>query len=262
MILLRPRPARAGFTLIEMTISSALAVLIIASAYACLSSGLSSKKMIETREGVFQNARVAMALMAADLRSACSLSRDFDFLGMHRMIGEMVADNLDFATLNHAPRGRNEGDFCEVSYYVQPDPKTGKFSLWRRRDATRDPEPLKGGSKELIAEGVKGLRFEYYDGYEWYDEWGDIDGKKQTSQVTRYNITGLPEAVRVTLWLDADLKKKVEGAEPTDGQVGEPPFAFQTMARLNLAGVTSSSSSGGSSTTGGQPAQAQPGGVQ
>ena len=37
--------------------------------------------MVEPRVEVFQNARVAMALMTADLRDACPLSKDFDFLG-------------------------------------------------------------------------------------------------------------------------------------------------------------------------------------
>src|SRR5262249_43612856 len=48
----QPRPAcasMAGFTLIEVVISSALMALIVVSAYLCLQAALSSQKLIEPR---------------------------------------------------------------------------------------------------------------------------------------------------------------------------------------------------------------------
>src|SRR5579859_7715500 len=95
--------AQNGFTLIEIMISAALIALILVSGYACLNAAVSSRKLIEPRLEVFQNARVAMAIMTADLRAACPLSKDYDFLGMHRMLGDVQADNLDFATHNYTP---------------------------------------------------------------------------------------------------------------------------------------------------------------
>src|SRR5712692_6099094 len=84
---IRARPARRlGFTLIELVISSALMTLILASAYLCLSSGLSSQKLIESRAEIAQSARVALARLTADLRGACPLSKDIAFLGMQRML--------------------------------------------------------------------------------------------------------------------------------------------------------------------------------
>src|SRR5689334_656047 len=92
-----------GFTLIEIVISSALMALIMVSGYVCLNAAVSSRKLIEPRLEIFQSARVAMELIAADLRAACPLSKDYDFLGMHRTLGEIQADNLDFATHNYTP---------------------------------------------------------------------------------------------------------------------------------------------------------------
>src|SRR5258707_251491 len=103
-----------GLTLIELVISSALMTLILASAYLCLSSGLSSQKLIESRAEIAQSARVAMARLTADLRSACPLSKDIAFLGMQRTLGDVQADNLDFATHNYTPHRAGEGDFCQV----------------------------------------------------------------------------------------------------------------------------------------------------
>src|ERR1041385_8400656 len=97
---------RHAFTLIELVISTSLMAMILGAAYVCLRAGLTSQSLIDDRQEVFQSARVAMGLLSADLRSACSLSKKFDFVGMHRMMGEIRADNLDFATHNYTQIGR------------------------------------------------------------------------------------------------------------------------------------------------------------
>jgi type II secretion system protein J len=252
----RPAPAvSSGFTLIEMVISSALMSIVLVSAYLCLRAALDGRQLVQNRADAAQGARVALNLLSADLRSATPLSKEFDFLGIDRTLGAIEADNLDFATRNYTPRRANEGDFCEVSYFVSQDPKNGQYTLWRRRDPSPDAEPLSGGSRESIAEGVLGIRFEYYDGFEWYDEWGDQEGRRQQQQQESWlapgNLSGLPEAVRVTLWFATDPKPI--GRRPSDEEMdGDPEtlasgpqgstMAFQTVVRLNLAGLTWKSS--------------------
>jgi prepilin-type N-terminal cleavage/methylation domain-containing protein len=240
----------AGFTLIELVISSALMALIVASAYLCLQAALSSQKLIEPRVGVFQSARVAMALMAADLRGACLLSKEFQFLGMHRMLGETVADNLDFATHNYTPRRPREGDYCQVSFYVDKEPESGKFALYRRRNPTIGLDPLSGGTREELARGVSGLRFEYFDGFDWYETWGEVEGaaKAESSYRVRSNLSGMPEAVRITLWLDPSTR--TNAVESSGRTTAEPPLVFQTVARLNLAAHSQPGASSSSGTMG------------
>src|SRR2546423_153159 len=94
----KKRKSPRAFTLIELVISSSLMTLILVSSYLCLSSGVSSRKLIESRAEAVQSARVALAIMSADLRGACPISRDIAFLGMQRMLGDVESDNLDFAT--------------------------------------------------------------------------------------------------------------------------------------------------------------------
>jgi prepilin-type N-terminal cleavage/methylation domain-containing protein len=247
----RPHPgSTAGFTLIEIVISSALMALIVASAYLCLNAALSGQKLIEPRVGVFQSARVAMALMTADLRCACPLSKEFQFLGMHRMLGEMAADNIDFATHNYTPRRPREGDYCQLSFYVDTEPESGQFALYRRRNPTIGLDPLSGGNREELARGVRGVRFEYFDGFDWYDTWGEVEGtaKAQSSYRVRSNLSGMPEAVRITLWLDPTSRTN---AVASSGQTNaEPPLVFQTVARLNLTAHSQPSASSGADTTG------------
>ena len=245
-----PAPAcarrRVGFTLIELVISAALMSVVLVAAYACLRAAIAGRKLVETRSDVAQTARVAFALLSADLRAACPLSREFEFLGLDRALGEVEADNLDFATHNYSPRSPREGDFCEVSYFVRQDAAGGRLSLWRRRDSTPDAEPLAGGTLEEIAGGVSALRLEYYDGWEWFDEWGDPEGKRrgQDPLTLPSNVSGLPEAVRITLSFVPEQSSGDEASSTT-----EPPLVFQTIVRLNLAAVSQEDRGTGSSSS-------------
>jgi len=246
---LKHRRANA-FTLIEVMISSALMALILVSAYLCLGAGFSAQKLVEPRAEIIQNARVALALMSADLRAACPLSKTDDFLGMTRIVGDIQADNLDFATHNYTPRHANEGDFCQESFYLDKDPATGQFSLWRRRNPTIAFDALSGGSKDEIARGVVGLKLEYFDGTDWFTSWGATKSsdKKQNSTKEKDNLSGLPEAVRITLLMDSNPKKKNPNSA-TGVEKPEPPLVFQTVTRLNLAGAAQNTSSAADDTT-------------
>lgn len=247
-----------AFTLIEVMISSALMALILVSAYLCLGAGFSAQKVIESRTEIIQNARVALALMTADLRAACPLSKSDDFLGMTRTIGDIEADNLDFATHNYTPRHAHEGDFCQESIYLDKDFETGQFSLWRRRNPTIALDALVGGTKEEIAKSVVGLKLEYFDGDNWYDSWGEVKerGKNQDSVREKSNPSGLPEAVRITLLMDSNPKKKNINTA-TGEEKSEPPLVFQTIARLNLVAATQNKTT--SSDTGNSDNTSSPG---
>ena len=249
MKLSRQYSSATGFTLIEVVIASALMALILVSAYACLSAGYASQKIIEPRVEILQNARVAMAIMTADLRAACPLSPDAEFVGMTRTLEGAEADNLDFATHNYTPRHPGEGDYCQESFFVEKDPATGQLGLYRRQNPRIAPDPLSGGSREEIAQGVRGLKLEYYDGLDWYDSWGEVKspGKEQTSQKARSNSSGLPTAVRITLYLDSHPRRAVS----TQTEIKpEPPLAFQTVARINLAEASQAAGAGSAAGSG------------
>ena len=259
------QPNRAGFTLIELVISAALASMILVAAYLCLKSAIASRKLIEPRVDVLQSARVAMGILSADLRAACPLAKDFQFLGAGRKLGEVQADNLDFATHNYTPHRPREADYCQVSIFVEKDPRTGEYGLWRRRNPTIAPDPLSGGRREEIARGLRGVQFEYYDGFDWYDSWGEIPGagKPKSSLHDPSNLKGMPEAVRITLAFD--VKSSSKPATSEESAAVEPPLVFRTVVRLNLASSNLPKSSGSDdpanpSPDGAAPPSAGPGG--
>jgi hypothetical protein len=47
----------------------------------------------------------------------------------------------------------------------------------------------------------------------------------------------MPEAVRITLWIEPASGTSRKPKDDADAD-GEPPLKFQTVARLNLAGVS------------------------
>jgi len=259
---------RSAFTLLELVISTAIAAMILVGAYSCLNAAFASQKMIEPRSEIFQTARVAMSIISADLRAACPLVKDMEFVGMERTLQDGTeADNLDFATHNYTPRRLREADYCQVSYFLEKT-TNGQYSLWRRRNPTLALDPLAGGAREEIAQGLVGFRLEYYDGYDWYPTWGKSvqDTKKGITEAKdpnkkndpeASNLYGMPEAVRVTLFFESDPKRKPaeETASTTkrDDSTNAPPYIFQTIARLELATTVAagSSSATNSSQTGG-----------
>jgi hypothetical protein len=148
------------------------------------------------------------------------------------------------------PRREREGDYCQTSYFVEKEHGTGDLALYRRRNRVIAIDPLSGGSRELIARGLRGIRFEYFDGYDWYDSWGETDPKKKDRKTAESapNLTGMPEAVRITLSFNPNPKKKPKADESfainSDEEIpSEPPLVFQTVARLNLAAASQTASS-------------------
>ena len=243
---MRARRFAAGFTIIELILASSVMVFILSGAYLCLQAGLRSRKTVESRMDVAQGARVALALIRADLQAACRLSEDFEFVGMGRMEGEVEADNLDFATHRWAPEAPGQGDLCEVSWYLDRNRETGKFSLFRRRDPSPDDDPFSGGTREEIATALSGLRFEYTEGLFWYDQWGDVSGSTRGRASSFARNRGLPDAVRVTLSFE-DPEEVVEKGKKAES----PPLTYQTVVYLPLAARSSKSSSAGGSNSGG-----------
>jgi len=230
----------AAFTLVELVVSAALMSIVLGAAYACLHAGLEARRVVEPRADAFQTARVALALVAADLRAACPLHKGPQILGMRRQIGDTEADNLDFATHNHTPSKPGQGDYCSVSWFVEREPSTGETRLWRRRNPTLAFDPLSGGSREEIASGIRGFTVEYYDGFDWFDTWGDKDGeaKQANSNRDRPNLVGMPAAVRITLKVDSEPPARRGRGSPDPAVAPAPPLSFQTVVKLELAAAT------------------------
>jgi prepilin-type N-terminal cleavage/methylation domain-containing protein len=247
------RPSsRRGFTLIELMLSATLMVLILAGAYVCLQAGLSAQRLVDPRLEATQTARVALALLTADLRAACPLDPTTEFIGIDRTLGDVEADNLDFATLNYTPSRPGEAGYCQTSYYLDRDESSGDLVLWRRRNPRIGLDPFTGGTREEIARGIRQLKFEFFDGFEWYDTWGDPNARDRatpkTTTLPQPNLSGLPEAVKITLAFATERRSATPSSArdslpaPESSADAEPPLVFQTVARIAVPAATPGSS--------------------
>ncbi len=221
-----------GLTLIELLVGVVIVSIIAGAAGASLISGLKSREIVESHAELLQTARTTMRLIERDLRDAVPLSEDFEFVGMDRELGDIPADNLDFATRNFDPQAPGERDLCEVSYFVDKARDGKGYALYRRTDPTVDDFPLEGGFREQVINGVKGFSLEYYDGFSWYDFWGR-QRQRVVEETERSllagNLTGMPDAVRVTLILDVNREIDVRKGT-TDPDL--KPMSFETIVHL------------------------------
>lgn len=216
---------KKGFTLIEIIIASAITAILAGGAYACLRAAISTQSIVNERMDNMQTARSVLRVITEDLRATIPMLGESEFLGLDRIVGNAEGDNLDFATRNFSYRQPGEADFCEVSYFVIPSEVPGELMLMRRRDPTPDVKPLEGGRIEMIANGLRFLKFEFYDGIEWFDDWGTTDNIKpdEDSLLLPGNIYGIPNAVRITLSIGKPSDDPVKAME--DLQSGKRPEA-------------------------------------
>ncbi|XOV70827.1 MAG: type II secretion system protein J [Verrucomicrobiota bacterium] len=250
----RPFRTRA-FTLVELLISVSLMTGIMAASYVCLQAALTGRTMVNDRSDAIQSARVVMDMIAADLRAADRLSEQHEILGLDRTLEGIEADNIDFVTRHYRPKFPTEADYCETSYFVAKNPETDRFVLLRRRDASPDDKPLEGGQREALIDHLLGLKLEYYDGWDWYDDWGDAKSPENTSAAEESSLiasagrTGFPDAVRITLAIGERTSDVPALAQPTmtTGEETAPTIPgaliFQTIVHLNHAGAEDASGS-------------------
>lgn len=261
----------SGFTLIELMIGVSIMAGIVASAYLSLQAAYRTRATVEVRSDIVQQARVVLDILAQDLRHAAPPTEEFLFVGMVREQGDEAFGNLDFVSHHWKPLLEGEGDRCEISLFVDRDPETEQWLLIRRRDPSPDLEPFEGGTREVIARGLRGFRLEYYDGYEWVESWGEEDDEgNRVGYPTRpdpttsssdeensgdanadgaidpespedefpsgpvYGRSGLPEAVRVVIAFDPPGvdREKLSSEELSETR----PLVFEAIVRLELAG--------------------------
>jgi hypothetical protein len=234
-------------------LSGALMAVVLAAATLCLQAGLRTQRWIDPRVDALQGARVALALISSDLRAAAPLAPDNEWVGLNRETGGRRFDQLHLGTLNHTPRQPGHGNFCQVGYFIEPDPETGVPTLWRRRHPGLSLKPFEGGTREALVGGVRRFELAYYDGFEWFDTWGDPRERARaaTSNRTAYNVTGMPRAVRIRLWLhpgrpssppaiqtpipaasDPSTDNTSSGAIAPNDPEEDPPLRFQTVVQI------------------------------
>ncbi|MBI3098388.1 MAG: prepilin-type N-terminal cleavage/methylation domain-containing protein [Planctomycetes bacterium] len=184
------RSRRAGFTLLEVLLATAILAMILGVLYSVLITTLRSGRMVEEELATANLGPTVMNLIAQDLRSVYLPDRGGKwFQGRDSGFASSELDRIDFvASIDGTdPETTLQYPYSELGYQMLPnDEEAGLYILYRRRSPGFDDEPLKGGSLEELYDRAVSLNFEYTDGKEWVREW-----KSWEKQGT------LPRAVKV-----------------------------------------------------------------
>lgn len=168
-----------GFTLIEILVATAIASMILLMAYASYRSIFDSIKRSTGRSEFYENVNLAIMKIDLDLSNTYYTRNNKNIT----FISENVKGNskLDFVTINyneyrfkgtmHTPV--RESDIREVGYYLREAKNTvdlfhlikrEKFNYW-------EEDPLSGGTENLLLPNVVSLKFEFFKGNDWDENW-------------------------------------------------------------------------------------------
>jgi len=202
--------ARKGFTLIEVLVAMTLFSVVMTAVYAAFQTGARVWRHGEENMQMFQDARVALTLLARELRSAFPEAGHL-FLGEDDTSGHRHNDRIEFFAVRPPldPSQGQEARILKISYYVD-QARGGRGQVLRRQEQiVTGPIPTqeqfaKLGKKErlikmekpwrcILATNVDSLDFQYM----WKQEWVPFCTQG----------FGLPEVIEVALTLRGEEKR-------------------------------------------------------
>ncbi len=195
------RRSRGGFTLMEVVIAISITVFMSSVVAMAFSTTSRAKEVVEKDADLYRQLRAAMNRMSREIGSAYVSDR-YDpkryrdaFDRPTNFVGER--ERLLFASLAHQRMyaDAKESDQMVVEYFVKTSTEKnarGRQDLMRRENPLPQDRMDRGGTEEVLFEGVKKIEFSYWDSErkEWDDDW-------DTRRTERKSI--LPTRVRMTL---------------------------------------------------------------
>jgi general secretion pathway protein J len=190
-----------GFTLMEVMIAVAITALMGTVVAMAFQTGFNAKEVVEADADRYRMLRTAMNRMVREVGSAYVSDR-YDLKRFRdqndrpsNFVGER--DKLLFTTFAHQRlyTDAKESDQAVVEYFVESSNErgaNGRLDLKRRVNPNVGERMDRGGTTDVLYEGLKSIEFSYWDSEkkDWDDEW-------DTRRMERKSI--LPTRVRITL---------------------------------------------------------------
>ena len=212
-----------GFTLLEVLVASSILSIVLAILYGVFSQTLTSKQIAEERSTLSRTARVVLLRIGEDLQASFPFApENARFIGKTHRTSTFPQASLSFMSFANAQLtnvGR-EGDWSEIVYDLVPDPFAPTlWQLVRRVHLNSEPARFEPDEEILpLLSRVQGLRFRFFDGRTWSEEWGQDQ--------TRGRV---PQAVEVEIILAMAEKPGVKSNEQLED------VTFSTLVDLPLA---------------------------
>ncbi len=191
-----------GFTLLEVVIAVAITAMMGALIAAAFQSGYRAKELVEAEGDRYRALRTGTDRMVREI-SAAFVSDHYDTRRYRdqndrptNFIG--ARDRLLFTSMAHQRlyADAKESDQMVVEYYtksVTPPGGQTRLNLVRREDSLLDERIDRGGTEDVLIEGIRRIDFAYWDSdkKDWVDEW-------DTRRIERKSI--LPVRVRISIY--------------------------------------------------------------
>ncbi|BDG04337.1 type II secretion system protein GspJ [Anaeromyxobacter oryzae] len=191
--------AARGFSLVEVMIAVAITALIGGMTIGTFRQVDRAREISREQGDRYAAARLALSRLAHET-SMAFLSEHYDQNSPNRLresptLFKGREDTLLFTTMAHERlvQDAKESDQSVVEYTVEADPDhAGEQALFRREKAHLDEEPDRGGRKDLVADHVQSLRFQYWDDKrkDWSREWStrSVDHAKELPSRVRFEL--------------------------------------------------------------------------
>jgi type II secretion system protein J len=197
-----------GFTLLEVLISMAILVIIMATLYSAYTTNVEAIQIARQNGEVHQAARIVLDRMTKDIQSALiqvsvpSEKLNLGLVGEDHEIDGKRADRIDFTTVAHLPLTDSgpASDLCEVGYLVEEDSEDNVLVLLRRDSPSVDEDLTKGGTLQEMVRNVLEFNLTYQDSRgDVSDTWNTLEGRPGS---------GLPVLIKVRLVLKDELNRE------------------------------------------------------
>jgi len=197
-----------GFTLLEVLVSIAILVIIMAALYSAYTTNVEAIQIARQNGEIHQTARIVLDRITKDLQSAlirtsvASERIKLGLIGEDREIDGRRADRMDFTTVTHLPMMENApaSDLCEIGYLIEEDSEGKVLVLLRRDDPSVDEDFTKGGWLQEMARNVLEFKVTYQDSRgEDSDRWNTLENRPGP---------GLPVLIKVRLVLKDELNRE------------------------------------------------------
>jgi type II secretion system protein J len=169
---------RAGFTLIEILVASAIASIILVIVYTSYRSIVQSIKKATGNAEFYENVNLAISKIDTDISNTYyARNNKKTFFVSEESAGN---NNCYFITVNHntinftgdPAKPCPAGDIQEIGYYLKADKSTqGLFSLIKHEKPYYWYDPLTGGTDNILLRNVVSLKFEFLKGNDWDELW-------------------------------------------------------------------------------------------
>lgn len=194
------RVLRRGFTLIEVVTAVGITSFIGIIIGVTFSTTIANKDIVEGQAEKYRMLRAATSRMTREIGAAYisdrydpkryrdAFDRPTNFVG--------TREKLMFTSLAHQRlyADAKESDQMVVEYSVKrsPEPKVrDRQDLIRREKVVLEERMERGGTEDILFEGIKKLEFQYWNSErkQWEDEWDTRRSERRTILPTRVKIT-------------------------------------------------------------------------